>query len=293
MTAPWGCTVVTCSFAFTYLYCSAFCIVSVLAKAWGGSGSDSPELELGDWKSRTFFPPGDDIPSPPSSPSSPLSDFNFLVRGFMLARPPCLLLKLRSWSTKTVERRKSLVREFCSCPPGQCASLDIARNFFRRTTRLARLGGTLARNSRVRHGKQDGDSRAQLRDRVSIISAEVQGYLHCAMVRGDACCAVVRPECVGMHGLFLNLESAEFTTVRLVCCRRLFPETRDLLDEEQEVSTEFAVTNTEIASSLPLQMLLYFNVQYSIFWGLITLALMVFKVGRDHFDSAQQHKAAA
>jgi len=58
---------------------------------------------------------------------------------------------------------------------------------------------------------------------------------------------------------------------------RLFPETRDLLDEEQEASGEFAITNTEIASSLPLQMLLYFNVQYSIFWGLMTLALMVFK----------------
>ena len=71
-------------------------------------------------------------------------------------------------------------------------------------------------------------------------------------------------------------------TAHLVCCRRLFPETRDLLDEEEEVSAEFAVTNTEIASSLPLQMLLYFNVQYSIFWGLITLALMVFKVVARH-----------
>ena len=40
------------------------------------------------------------------------------------------------------------------------------------------------------------------------------------------------------------------------------------------------ITNTEIASSLPLQMLLYFNVQYSLFWGILTLALMVFEVLR-------------
>lgn len=60
--------------------------------------------------------------------------------------------------------------------------------------------------------------------------------------------------------------------------RRLFPETRELLDEEEEISGELTITNTEIASSLPLQMLLYFNVQFSVFWGLMTLALMVFKV---------------
>lgn len=59
--------------------------------------------------------------------------------------------------------------------------------------------------------------------------------------------------------------------------RRLFPETRELLDEEEEIA-DLTITNTEIASSLPLQMLLYFNVQYSLFWGLITLSLMVFKV---------------
>lgn len=57
---------------------------------------------------------------------------------------------------------------------------------------------------------------------------------------------------------------------------RLFPETRELLDEEEEIA-DLTITNTEIASSLPLQMLLYFNVQYSLFWGLITLSLMVFK----------------
>jgi len=57
---------------------------------------------------------------------------------------------------------------------------------------------------------------------------------------------------------------------------RLFPETRELLDEEEEMTGELTITNTEIASSLSLQMLLYFNVQYSLFWGLITLSLMVF-----------------
>lgn len=45
----------------SHLYCSAFCVVSVLTSARGGSGSDSPELELGDWKNSTFFPPGEDI----------------------------------------------------------------------------------------------------------------------------------------------------------------------------------------------------------------------------------------
>jgi hypothetical protein len=61
--------------------------------------------------------------------------------------------------------------------------------------------------------------------------------------------------------------------------RRLFPETRELQAEEEEM-VELTITNTEIASSLPLQMLLYFNVQYSLFWGIITLALMVFEVLR-------------
>ena len=56
---------------------------------------------------------------------------------------------------------------------------------------------------------------------------------------------------------------------------RLFPETRDLLDDDEELGGELTITNTEIASSLPLQMLLYFNIQFSIFWGLIILALMV------------------
>lgn len=56
---------------------------------------------------------------------------------------------------------------------------------------------------------------------------------------------------------------------------RLFPETRDLLDEEEQISSELTITNTEIASSLPLQMLLYFNVQFSLFWGAMILALMV------------------
>lgn len=60
--------------------------------------------------------------------------------------------------------------------------------------------------------------------------------------------------------------------------RRLFPETRELLDEEEDMTGELTITNSEIASSLSLQMLLYFNVQYSLFWGLITLSLMVFSV---------------
>lgn len=56
---------------------------------------------------------------------------------------------------------------------------------------------------------------------------------------------------------------------------RLFPETRELLDEEEQIDSELTITNTEIASSLPLQMLLYFNVQFSLFWGAMILALMV------------------
>jgi hypothetical protein len=64
-----------------------------------------------------------------------------------------------------------------------------------------------------------------------------------------------------------------------ISSRRLFPETRELQAEEEEMA-ELTITNTEIASSLPLQMLLYFNVQYSLFWGILTLALMVFEVLR-------------
>ena len=45
-----------------YLYCSAFCAVSVLTRASGGSGSVSPAAPAaGDWNKRTFLPPGDDI----------------------------------------------------------------------------------------------------------------------------------------------------------------------------------------------------------------------------------------
>ena len=67
-------------------------------------------------------------------------------------------------------------------------------------------------------------------------------------------------------------------TDRASPCSRLFPDARELLEDEEENSGELTVTNTEIASSLPLQMMLYFNVQYSVFWGLMTLALMVYKV---------------
>ena len=45
------------------LDCSAFCAVSVLRCACGGSGSTSPALVVGDWKSSTFFPPGEAIPA--------------------------------------------------------------------------------------------------------------------------------------------------------------------------------------------------------------------------------------
>jgi hypothetical protein len=37
--------------------------VSVLRCACGGSGSTSPALVVGDWKSSTFFPPGEAIPA--------------------------------------------------------------------------------------------------------------------------------------------------------------------------------------------------------------------------------------
>jgi len=58
---------------------------------------------------------------------------------------------------------------------------------------------------------------------------------------------------------------------------RLFPQLRDVSDAEAPEEDEITITNTEIASNLPLQMLLYFNVCYSIFWGTLTLALMLFK----------------
>lgn len=58
---------------------------------------------------------------------------------------------------------------------------------------------------------------------------------------------------------------------------RLFPQLRDVHDPEAPDDDEITITNTEIASNLPLQMLLYFNVFFSIFWGALTLALMLFK----------------
>jgi len=58
---------------------------------------------------------------------------------------------------------------------------------------------------------------------------------------------------------------------------RLFPETRQLDLDAETGNDELTITNTEVASSLPLQMCLYFNLHYSIFWGLLTLALMLFK----------------
>jgi transmembrane protein 17 len=59
---------------------------------------------------------------------------------------------------------------------------------------------------------------------------------------------------------------------------RLFPDTRHMLeDEETNTKDVLSVTNTEIASNLPLQMLLYFNVYFALFWGLLVLANMVFR----------------
>uniref|UniRef100_A0A6T8KGF0 Transmembrane protein 17 n=1 Tax=Hemiselmis andersenii TaxID=464988 RepID=A0A6T8KGF0_HEMAN len=58
---------------------------------------------------------------------------------------------------------------------------------------------------------------------------------------------------------------------------KLFPETRQLIDSADEGMEEFTLTNTTVASSLPLQMLLYFNIHYSIFWTFLTLAIMIYK----------------
>ncbi|EKX33113.1 hypothetical protein GUITHDRAFT_98434 [Guillardia theta CCMP2712] len=60
---------------------------------------------------------------------------------------------------------------------------------------------------------------------------------------------------------------------------RLFAQVHLSQEQQEELGNdeELMITNTQIASSLPLQMLLYFNVFYSIFWGALTLALMLFK----------------
>ena len=59
---------------------------------------------------------------------------------------------------------------------------------------------------------------------------------------------------------------------------RLFPDTRRILeDEEININDESSLTNTEIASNLPLQMLLHFNVHFGLFWALIILANMLFR----------------
>ena len=59
---------------------------------------------------------------------------------------------------------------------------------------------------------------------------------------------------------------------------RLFPDTKHIVeDEETNVSDVLSVTNTEIASNLPLQMLMHFNIYYGLFWGLLVLATMIFR----------------
>jgi transmembrane protein 17 len=59
---------------------------------------------------------------------------------------------------------------------------------------------------------------------------------------------------------------------------RLFPDTRRILeDEEININDVSLVTNSEIASNLPLQMLMYFNVYFGLFWALIVLANMLFR----------------
>lgn len=102
------------------------------------------------------------------------------------------------------------------------------------------------------------------------------------------CCIIFLCKCTKNYSYAASWKTYAFlwmyTFMHVFMCvcahmhRRLFPETRELLDEEEEMTGELTITNTEIASSLSLQMLLYFNVQYSLFWGLITLSLMVFSV---------------